>query len=59
MCWIDRGLLLYYLYVYSVEMLFIIYWILDRDDLDSRPQIWGCHRVVSEIGVIVLRNEIE
>ena len=31
------------LYIYSVEMLFIICWISDRDDLDSRPQIWGRH----------------
>ena len=32
---------------------------IDRDDLDFRPRIWGRHRVVSELGVIVLRNERE
>ena len=32
---------------------------IDRDDLDIRPRIWGRHRVVSELGVIVLRNDRE
>ena len=45
------------IYIYSVEMLFIICWILYRDELDSRPHIWGRHIVVSELGVIVLRIE--
>ena len=32
---------------------------IDRDDLDFQPRIWGRHIVVSELGVIVLRNERE
>ena len=32
---------------------------IDRDNLDFRPRIWGRHRVVSELGVIVLRNDRE
>ena len=32
---------------------------IDREDLDFRPRIWGRHRVVSEFGVIVLKNDRE